>query len=178
MKKQYKNILKGFVGVIFILIVLTIVTSRTPLLAGFRSLVVLTGSMEPNLPVGSVLYVQKQPSYNKGDVIAFQSGNVNITHRILEVETKNNQLFYKTKGDANNASDLDLVSSESVLGKQSFYIPFLGRLILFIKTVPGFLLMVVLPTLIYVGFEFKNIKKEIEKEVEKKLLGRLEGQSE
>jgi signal peptidase I len=172
-KKNYKNILKGLLGVLFILIALTIITSRTSILGGFRSLVVLTGSMEPKLPVGSVLYVQRQPAYHTGDVIAFESGNINITHRIIGTETKNGQFFYKTKGDANNASDIELVPLNKIFGKESFDVPYFGRLILFIKTIPGFLLLVVLPTLIYIGFEFKFIKQEIEKEVEKRLMGKL-----
>ena len=56
-------------------------------LFGFQVYGVLTGSMEPTYPTGSLIYVQ-QVDYNDlklRDVITFSSGKSIVTHRIIEV---------------------------------------------------------------------------------------------
>ena len=131
---------------------------------------ILTGSMEPALPVGAVVLTRQSPAYNKNDVIAFTKDDKTITHRVVEVENKNNVLSYKTRGDANNVDDIDLVRKDTVLGKMYFSIPYLGFFVLYLKTVPGFLIFIVLPSIIYIIFEIFHIKKEMTKEIEKKLL--------
>src|SRR3989338_5672325 len=110
------------------LVVATLLTSKTDRLAGIRSMVVLSGSMTPSLPVGSVVYVQKSPVYNKGDVISFSTDKgVTVTHRIMEV-TKDikGKTQFVTKGDVNNTQDKELVSMDNVIGKSMLNVPYLG----------------------------------------------------
>ncbi|MBI2021769.1 signal peptidase I [Candidatus Daviesbacteria bacterium] len=158
-----------FVYLILPLAVLTLITFKTPVLAGFRSFVVLTGSMQPLIPTGSIVYSQKSPSYGKGDIVSFESGGVVITHRIIGVVKKEGGTFFKTKGDANNVSDTQLIPQNKVIGKIQFLFPYLGKLLFFLRTLPGFILMIVLPTIIFITLEILNIKKELEKQIEKKL---------
>src|SRR5689334_2948941 len=75
-------------------IVFTIVTSKTNIVSGMQSFVVLTGSMNPTMPVGSIVYTVKQPAYKVGDVIAFKRGDINVTHRVVDVRNKNGQVSY------------------------------------------------------------------------------------
>jgi len=84
---------------------------------------------------------------------------------------------FKTKGDANNVADTDLVQSTNVVGKVIFQVPYVGRFIGFIKTPVGFGLVIVLPTLLFILGELWNIKREIEKDVEKKVLARVQAGS-
>jgi len=151
-----------------------LITSRTSALGGIQSFVILTGSMAPALPVGTVVMTKQMPTYSKNDVIAFKKDDKNVTHRIVEVENKNNVFSYKTRGDANNVADIDLVRKDNVLGKMIFSIPYLGTFILFLKTVPGFLIFIVLPAIIYIFFEIFNIKHEMTKEIKKKLLQNMQ----
>jgi len=162
--------LKIIVFVLLPIVVFTLVTSKTSLLGGFRSFVVLTGSMQPTISAGSLLYTQSQPSYQKGDIIAFQKENVVVTHRIVEATSSG----FITKGDANNAPDTEPVQQASILGKSVLAIPYVGQFILFLKTLPGFLIFIILPALIFIALEFKTIKKELEKDIEKKILKKLE----
>jgi len=151
-----------------------LITSRTPVIGGIQSFTVLSGSMEPTVPVGSIIFTQKFPSYRINDVIAFKRNNIVVTHRIVDIEDKNNILYYKTKGDANNTVDTDLVSNFDILGKSFYYVPYLGRFVFFMKTIPGFLIFIVFPALIYIILEIFNIKNEMTKEIEKKLQQKMQ----
>lgn len=118
------------------------------LLAGVRILgldvyVILSGSMEPEYPVGGIVYVG-EPDFQKlgeQDVITFQlSEDVVATHRIIEVvpdESDPSIVRYRTKGDANDAEDGALVEQSQVIGTPVFKLPYLGYLAMFIQTSRG-----------------------------------------
>lgn len=133
-------------------------------------MVVLSGSMQPSIPIGSVVFVRSNKSYEVGDVIAFQNkAEQTVTHRIVEKTTEGQEVFYQVKGDANNTPDPDLVSEKDVLGKEIFMVPFIGRFVSFLRTLPGFLGLIIIPCLVFIGIEVWNIRKELEKEIRKKL---------
>lgn len=165
-------ILKIMIIVILPLVVFMLMTSRISVF-GLRSYVVLTGSMEPLVPVGSMVFVLPENHYQVGDVITFHRDKVEITHRVFAVSQSGTTWTYVTKGDANQTEDLRRVYDGDVIGKVFIGIPEIGKFTGFLKTVPGFLLFIVVPTLIFVGLEGANIKKEWEKEVEKKLMKKL-----
>lgn len=155
-------------------VVFTLLTSKTNIINNIKSFTVLTGSMQPAIPQGSIVYVQKFNSYKSGDIISFENKTKQtVTHRVTEKVQKEDGTFYKTKGDANNTVDQELVAEKSVLGKSIFSVPYVGNFTLFLKTMPGFLLFIVLPVTIFIGFELWNIKKEIEKSIEKKLTEKI-----
>jgi signal peptidase len=91
---------------------------------GIRPYVVLSGSMEPNIPVGGVVWInthEKDVSVN--DVVAYTLSDGNyVTHRIVGVEDGN----YILKGDANETEDLSPVSPQQIIGKYMFCIPRIG----------------------------------------------------
>lgn len=171
-KEIIKAILNVSVFLLLPLVVITLITSRVSL-GGVKSFVVLTGSMSPLIPAGSVVYSHSQNNYGNGDIITFEQNGVTVTHRVVEKISKDNKTFYKTRGDANNITDSEPVAAENVVGKVELFVPAIGKLIMFLKTLPGFFTLIILPTLIFVGFELFNIRKEIEKDVEKKLLRRM-----
>lgn len=169
MKDIHKVVLYTFIFAVLPIIAFLLITSRTSLLFGIRTFVVMTGSMRPAIGVDSLVFTTPSSEYNIGDVITFPRGNITITHRIISI--KNNQ--FEVKGDANNAPDPILVSKSTVIGKTLFIIPYLGKITSFIKTIPGFILLIVIPTLSFIFFEAKTIKEEWEKEIEKKLVKKL-----
>lgn len=194
------NILKAISDTIFTvitfvfvpLILFTLITSRTSILGGVQSFTVLSGSMSPLIPTGSIVFTTPSNRFDSGDIITFKRGNVNVTHRIVDTVNKEGvhvtniasplsgilkpvgQIFFKTKGDANNSPDGELVSAEKIIGKAQFHFPYLGKFSSFIRTPVGFLILIVLPTLMFIGSELWNIKKEIEKMVEKKTLEKFQ----
>ena len=111
-------------------------------------MVVTTGSMEPTIKVGDLIYVKGvAPSdIQVGDIITFKppssyiQGTL-ITHRVTEVTYDSNEVYYKTKGDANNAVDPWTVKSGDVVGRQSGIVPGLGGFFLWIRTPSGLITM-------------------------------------
>lgn len=128
----------NFISVI-ILIVLTsfAMILFVPQLFGYKNYVVVSGSMEPTIPVGSAIYVKsfEFEEYQIGDIISYNvNDNTIITHRIVDI-TSNNQFI--TKGDANDTNDISPVDFNNIIGKEVFCIPLLGYLIYYIKTPLG-----------------------------------------
>lgn len=101
-----------------------------PRFAGFESYTVVSGSMEPALPVGSAVYVKKLPfsGISKGDVITYLIGEngMRVTHRVVQIDEK--KQHFVTKGDANECADGKTVSFQNVCGVVRFYLPLVGYL--------------------------------------------------
>ena len=104
---------------------------------------VLTGSMEPTYPTGSLIYVRRVDAddLRVNDVITFSmSANVIATHRIVEIvpdESNPSIVRYRTKGDANNDVDASLVNASNIIGKVMFSVPQMGYVANFIQHPPG-----------------------------------------
>ncbi len=98
----------------------------------YQPIAVLSGSMSPTFNRGDAVVVRKlttaeKDELNKGDIIQFTSGSKFVVHRIVETvnDEQGNKLFI-TKGDHNNANDLDKVGFDQIVGKVSFVIPYIG----------------------------------------------------
>jgi signal peptidase len=94
---------------------------------------VLSGSMAPTYPVGSMVFTRPvQPEGVKaGDVITFRwpsDPSELVTHRVVAVDTSTGSPVFTTKGDANDAADLDPVPAANVQGRLWFGVPQLGRI--------------------------------------------------
>ena len=74
---------------------------------GLGTFIVTGGSMEPNIPKGSLVLVQPvSPSEVKlGDVITFQQYGQTTTHRVISIGRNSAGLTFKTRGDANTVAD-------------------------------------------------------------------------
>ncbi len=98
---------------------------------------VISGSMEPEYPVGSLIYVKDaEPSEIKvGDVITFVLKNETpATHRVIGIDEENQHFL--TKGDANDIEDAP-VHFNNLIGKPVFKIPYLGYIAYYIQHPPG-----------------------------------------
>jgi signal peptidase len=123
---------------------------------------VLTGSMEPTLPVGSLVIISPvdPPSLQIGDIICYRfSDSVLITHRIVNITSEG----FQTKGDANEEPDRKIVTKNQIVGSVVVSIPILGYLGTFMKTPVGFLLMLIFPASLVIGFEIRTIIYEMNK---------------
>ena len=112
-------------------------------LAGLRVFTVLSGSMEPEYPVGALLYVKPADcqTLQCGDVITFLLAEDTVaTHRIVEVLPDENDpavVRFRTKGDANAAEDGALVHCNNVIGTPVLTIPLLGYFVEWVRRPPG-----------------------------------------
>ena len=137
------------VGVLFVLSSLSV--------GGFTAKLVLSGSMEPTIPTGSVAFLLPQKSYEAGDVITFKTDTAAqhpTTHRIM---FQNDDGTFTTRGDANDANDFVTVSAEHIFGKVLFAIPYLGYILDFAKNPLGFILLVGIPATYIILDELSKI---------------------
>lgn len=94
---------------------------------GCRPYVVMSGSMEPGIPTGSLVWInENRRDAAVGDVIAFRLGDIVVTHRVAGVDDGGNLI---TKGDANVSADLSPVPSSSVVGTYLLHIPKVGYVV-------------------------------------------------
>ena len=104
-----------------------------PILFKYHPLVVLSGSMEPTYPVGSIIYYKEVPQseLKAGDAVTFLTkDNQYVSHRIVSI----NGDEVSTKGDANNTVDANTVKLSDIKGKiQRVYIPYLGYYVRFVN---------------------------------------------
>ena len=93
-------------------------------LLGIKPFIVMSGSMEPEIQTGSLVFVDTRDTENisEGDIIAFESGGNAVTHRVKRVENGN----IITKGDANNNTDGEIINQSAVIGKTIHSIPYVG----------------------------------------------------
>ena len=95
---------------------------------GFKSMVVISGSMSPAVNVGDLVISRAAPidDMHVGDIVKYRRGGRDIVHRIIGVETVDGEIVLATRGDANNVADKQGLYSAEVLGKMVFRIPWGG----------------------------------------------------
>ena len=143
MRKTIKRIWNWISSILVAAVVLLAVALVGVRIVGLQPYVVLSGSMEPTYPVGSLIYV-KSADYKQlkvGDPITFLvSEDTVATHRIIEVlpdEDDPNTIRCFTQGDANDAPDGSSVHYKNIIGKPVFSIPYLGYVSNYIQAPPG-----------------------------------------
>jgi signal peptidase len=121
----------GFVAAAVGLVVVSVVLPRA---IGGAALTVLSGSMTPTHPVGSLVVVRPvdPAQIEVGDVITFvkeASSSDVTTHRVVEIKRDAAAgTTFVTKGDANPQVDSSPVAPEAVRGRVWFHIPVVGYL--------------------------------------------------
>ena len=122
-----------------------------PSIAGHRICIVLSGSMEPAVKVGSIVVVQPlaAEAVQPGDIITFRGANSSslVTHRVDHLDTANSLFFY-TKGDANSVLDPAPVPAERLVGRVVFTLPYAGYLLAYTRSREGLLALLALAALL------------------------------
>ena len=126
--------------IILIAAIIACLGLSVPRFAGIEQYVVISGSMEPAIPVGSMVYsAQTDPStLEAGDIIVFYSneaGSTPVTHRVVENHVADGEII--TKGDANAQNDMSPVIYANVLGKLVLHVPMLGYIAAPLGTMMG-----------------------------------------
>ena len=118
--------------------------------------IVRSGSMEPAINVGDMVLAGPVGTggIKPGVIISYEAGKNLITHRVLSID--GNTLI--TKGDANKEPDPNPVRLSQVQSRYIFRIPYVGYVAGFLRTRPGWLLSIVLPSIVLVILT-GNIKK-------------------
>ncbi len=165
MNKYWKGIFYTFLGIVIAIAVLLII-SKIPLPGNYKVMMVLSGSMEPKIKTGSIVIVRPVDEYKVGDIISYYDSSNRervVTHRIFKIEKTEERNFYQTKGDANDAPDLQIFSEDLIIGKVLFSIPYLGYVLNGIRQPVIFTLLIIVPSTIIIYEEIKKIKEELKK---------------
>ena len=142
----------AFFLIAFSLLIVSIVFQKNDkaYLFGYRIYYVSTGSMDPDIPQGSIAIVKKTPpeQLKIGDFISFISPDPNlngaiITHAIYDIEEGENGPMFTTKGTANPVPDTYKVDADGITGKVVYHSEKLGsvfsalsnRTLLFVLTI-------------------------------------------
>ena len=153
-----------FIKIIYVFLLIYLIIF-IPKLFGYNPLVVISGSMEPTLKVGGLLYYEEIDinDFKEKDILVYELKDHIISHRVVEHLDNG----FITKGDANNSYDSSIVSDNQVLGRgTNWSIPFLGYYADFIfrhKYILKILLSIGIIDL-FVDYLIKRKEKQNEKE--------------
>ncbi len=114
-----------------VVLIVACIPLTVPRMLGYELYTVVSGSMEPAIPTGSLVYVEHvdPTEVAEGDVIAFysaQDASSVITHRVVTNSTVMGEFI--TKGDANEENDMSPISYASLIGRVAKSIPKAGAL--------------------------------------------------
>lgn len=166
-----KKIIKFLVYISFVFLLIYNITvmiqkvcnpSQIPNFLGYKNFVILSGSMEDALNIGDVIFIKEKSEIKNGDIISYREKQAVITHRVIDIIEQNGQIFYKTKGDANETIDKELVSIDEIEGIYCFKIPKIGTIIMFFQSKTGIITFLVILFVLYI-FTNKASKKQNKK---------------
>ncbi|HLC03370.1 MAG TPA: signal peptidase I [Anaerolineales bacterium] len=137
-----------------------------PRLLGWQLQVVLSGSMGPALPAGSVSFVEPvdPQSLEAGDLLVFQlprDPSQQVSHRIVEIRGEGEAREFHTKGDANNAPDEYWVPASNVQGAVRWAIPYVGYVVPHVRTPLGYAILILIPAVIIIVGEARRIRASL-----------------
>lgn len=165
----------SFICISILLISKMLNPNTVPDLLGYKSFIIISGSMEPYLKVGDMIIVKEIDSdeIKKGDVISFWEGESLVTHRVEEILEENGEKHFKTKGDNNNKEDEKLVTNSNIEGICKFRIPKVGKLIMHSQNIWGFIIIFGIIYIIYIVSDEKE-KRKISRHEKRKEYEKLE----
>ncbi len=121
-------------GLLALVALIAVLVIALPMLTKSTPYTVLTGSMTPNYPAGTLVIVKPTDvqQIHIGDVITYQLASNQpavVTHRVIQImepTTPNGTVKFITKGDANSLPDAAPVKPVQVRGVLWYAVPYLG----------------------------------------------------
>ena len=125
----------------FWLLVITCIAFFAIIISGFFGIqryLVVSGSMEPNLYAGDIIFVNSNVAFEDvqlGDVIIFQYEDMNVIHRVVDEAMIDGERHLNTIGDAYKVDDGFVAPEENYCGKALFHIDKIGYAVDFGKQI-------------------------------------------
>lgn len=141
MKRKGGKLLPALCRIVGILILLLVIGFSLSLLLprflGYQVYNIMSGSMEPAIPAGSLIYVKdlEPEDVAEGDVIVFEMDGSVVAHRVVQNRFVEGE--FVTKGDANAGEDLFNVRYGDLLGRVTAHVPRLGAFSMLYSTTVG-----------------------------------------
>lgn len=165
--------------IVNIIMIINSYTSKdeVPSVGKYVPFIIQSGSMSGVIEGGDIIITTKvEPEDIKlQDIITFydpkSSGTATVTHRVIDIEEKDGKLVFTTVGDVvlneniERYGDFDSIPKEvlnvicetvpedKVISRYKFRIPLIGHVSLFMSTIPGFIVCVLVPLLLLVGYD-------------------------
>jgi len=139
---------------------------ETPLYGAY---VIVSGSMEPIIKIKDAVLIRRVDSdseLKQGDVVTYRATDpsyygVLITHRIVEIKEENGKKIYVTKGDHNETVDRSPIELSQINGKVVMRIPKIGYIKYFLVTSYGWIIAIVIPSLLVISMDIVKLIKNI-----------------
>ena len=138
-------------------------TNQVASLAGYTPLTVASDSMAPTFRQGDLIVIRKcdPAKLKEGDIITFHTIINNEyalnTHRISEIQDMGGVRSYVTKGDNNLIADVHMIADGDIVGKFVTKLPGVGRVMSFLSSSIGFLVVIVLPLLLFFIYQVYHL---------------------
>jgi signal peptidase len=151
-----RRTLDGLLVALIAAVLVTILLTRAlPLIAGGTTLVVAGASMEPTIPMGSLVFdlPAAADALHPGDVVSIRVGaeRAVFTHRVTRIAELADGTYVETRGDANPTVDPALVPVSAVIGRTTLSIPYLGFAVAVLSTVQGVALLFAVAGMLLAG---------------------------
>lgn len=175
------SLLLGLTVVLCLYVVIQVMSHGYASFGGYSVFRVVTGSMEPTIPVGAIILTDdvEITQVEVGDIVCFRAKNAEIrgeiiTHRVIGIlENADGLAMLQTKGDANPAMDGYYVTQANLVGRVIWNTggsSVLSDIVAFFTNKIGFLACIAVPSLILAGLLLRdcvaNIKGDLEKALE------------
>ena len=123
--------------------------NEIPSFFGWKPFIVLSGSMETEFESGDLVVVKEVDSNDlkKNDIIAFRINDIVVTHRIIQVNDRDGEKTFITRGDINSGEDQWKVEEENIEGIYKFRIKGLGNVAIFLQTPIGMISCLSVPVI-------------------------------
>lgn len=161
---------------IFTIITVTTVDRNDRNIFGVRFYIVQTDSMslsennayfKVHFNAGDIIIikdVEDTTTFRQGDIIAFMSTNSEsygetVTHMVRKVQKNDEGKVegYVTFGTNTGTDDEALVEPEYILGVYSGKLPSIGSFFAFVKSIPGYVICILIPFLVLIIYNAVNI---------------------
>lgn len=133
-----------FGWIILLGVIAALVPVTVPRFMGYEIYNVVSGSMEPEMPVGSIAYVKAVDPVmlEDGEIAAYATEGSVIMHRVVSNHKVEGYLI--TKGDANEDEDIKEVQYANVRGRVVKHYPVIGQLMMLLANTLGKVLLLCL----------------------------------
>lgn len=159
-------------------VVLQVMNNGYAKIGGVSFFRIVTGSMEPEIPVGSVIICKETDidQIQTDDIVCFRSLNPvilgeTVTHRVVDIdENSEGDRLLITRGDANLSADPEYVTQGNLIGKVTYYAKDNNIMASFVNILTdkiGFMVLILIPTLLIAGFILRSCMMNIREELEK-----------
>ena len=132
-------------------------------LGGFTPMTVQSDSMSPTFDQGDLIVIKTcdTSKLQVGDIVTFHTIIENQyalnTHRIESIDELNGMRSFTTKGDNNDVADTHIISDGDIVGQYVFKIPGMGKVMDFLSSTWGFLIVIVLSMLLFFIYQVYHL---------------------